>query len=234
MEKRLKRASGAKDDDTARHGFLTSSRTRMATTVLGLFIALGFALQMLAQRDEMAGLGGTSIVTDCDRLAAHPSDPNKLTPGVAQADVDIPAAKAACIKAHAAAPNDGRILYQLGRTYVYNQEFEQGIGYFRQSDAAGYAQGQFVLGLVLMQGYGTEPDTCGGGQLWVKAARQPHLYAKVYLVNNWVDGLFDGCGLEITEQEMDGLVSMAGEMAETEREKNDVAQAQKNWQSRKR
>lgn len=214
-------------------GFFGPHRMRMASTIVVLFIAIGMGLQLLSRKDDLLAVN-TSKVTDCDRLAAHPSDPEKLAPGVAQADVNIPVAKAACERAHAESPNDGRILYQLGRTYVYNQEFEQGIAYFRQSDTAGYAEGQFVLGLVLVQGYGTEPDMCGGGHAWVKAARQRHLYAKVYLINNWLDGLFSGCNLDITEQEMDGMVSIAEEMADTEHQKDDVAILRKNWDSRKR
>lgn len=205
----------------------------MTTTVFVLFMSVGLALQFIVERDDMAGVA-TVKVTDCDRLAAHPSDTQKLAPGVKQADVDIPASKKACHAALANASGDGRILYQLGRGYFYNSESDQGIAYFNQSADAGYPQGQFVLGLIYAQGNGIEPDTCKAGALWLKAARQRHLYSKIFLVNNWTDGMFEGCDLDITAQELDGLVSMAMELADTEEAQTNVAQMRANWDARKR
>lgn len=210
------------------------NRVRLASTIAVFFITAGLAVKLLGSAAGEAEDVATAKVTDCDRLAAHPSDPQKLAPGVEQKEVDVPRAKAACLKAFAANPTDGRTLYQLGRTYFYGGEFDPALDYFRRSDAAGYAEGQFVLGLVLVQGNGVEPDLCAGGASWVKAARQRHVYAKIYLVNNWLDGLFAGCDLGITEQEMDGMVSAAEEMAETPRQKDDVTTLRANWSARKR
>lgn len=206
----------------------------MAMTVLVLFIALGLGAQVILQRDDLIASATSSKVTDCDRLAAHPSDTQKLSPGVEQPKVDIPAAKKACHQALEAAPGDGRILYQLGRGYFYNDEKDQGIAYFRQSDAAGYAQGQFVLGLIYSQGNGVEPDMCQAGQLWLKAAHQRHLYSKVFLASNWMDGLFEGCELPVTDQELDGMVSQAAELADTQNRIDDVGMLRANWAKRKR
>jgi len=206
----------------------------MVTTVFSLFIAVGVAMQLIARKDDEMNAIGVARVTECDRLAAHPSDTQKLSPGVTQPEVNIPVARKACEDALKKAPHDGRILYQLGRTDFYNKEYETGIAYFRQSDAAGYAQGQFVLGLILVQGNGTEPDTCAGGALWVKAARQRHLYSKIFLANNWLDGMFAECNLPITEQEIDGMASAAEELADTATQHEDVATMRKNWESRKR
>jgi tetratricopeptide (TPR) repeat protein len=212
---------------------LTGSRLRFATTVLALFVALGVASQAIIRKDEQQAAGGTRV-TDCDRLAAHPSDTQKIAPGVVQADVEIARARQACHEALAQDPGNGRILYQLGRTYFYAGDYATGIAYFRQSDAAGYAQGQFVLGLILVQGNGTDPNACGGGALWLKAARQRHLYSKIYLVNNWLDGMFTGCALGITEPELDSMVSAAEELADTPAQRDDVAIMRQNWINRPR
>jgi TPR repeat protein len=222
MNKRLKRGFNTEQTSASGGRLITPGRIRMATTVAVLFLALGLAFQVISRRDALPP-EGTARVTECDRLAAHPSDTQRLTPGIKQPDVDIPAAKAACSAALAANPGDGRILYQLGRAYFYDGDLEQGIAYFRQSDAVGYAQGQFVLGLIYAQGNGVEPDACIAGSLWVKAARQRHLYSKVFLVNNWLDGMFDPCELGVTAQELDGLVSMAAELADTPQAQDDVA-----------
>lgn len=233
MEKRSKRNS---DDTNGNAGgaFGSSNRTRMVTTVLVLFIALGLGFQIIARRDDLVPDPTVAKVTDCDRLAAHPSDTQKLSPGVAQPQVNIPAAKQACHAALTASPGDGRVLYQLGRAYFYNEEKDQGIAYFTQSDAAGYAQGQFVLGLIYSQGNGIDPDMCQAGRLWVKAARQRHLYSKIFLVSNWMDGLFADCNLAITPQELDGMVSQAAELADTPEHQDDVTQLRTNWDKRKR
>ena len=230
MEKPLKRSATNTDDSPPR----TGNRVRMVTTVFSLFIAVGVAMQLIARKDDEMNAIGVARVTECDRLAAHPSDTQKLSPGVTQPEVNIPVARKACEDALKKAPSDGRILYQLGRTYFYNKDYDRGIAYFRQSDAAGYAQGQFVLGLILVQGNGTEPDTCAGGALWVKAARQRHLYSKIFLANNWLDGMFAECNLPITEQEIDGMASAAEELADTATQHEDVATMRKNWESRKR
>ncbi|MBL8642332.1 MAG: sel1 repeat family protein [Rhodospirillaceae bacterium] len=234
MEKRTRHTAGATNGSESKGGFFGGNRTRMATTVLALLIALGLGFQIIARRDELVTAPTVAKVTDCDRLAAHPSDTQKLSPGVEQPKVDIPAAKKACHAALTASPGDGRILYQLGRSYFYNDEKDQGIAYFKQSDTAGYAQGQFVLGLIYSQGNGIEPDMCEAGRLWVKAARQRHLYSKIFLANNWMDGLFADCALEITEQELDGMVSQAAELADTQNRQDDVAMLRENWDKRKR
>jgi hypothetical protein len=154
MEKRIKIPTAL--DRTGQTPPRAGSKIRMVTTVFGLFIAIAAAGQLITRKDEE--MAGAARVTDCDRLAAHPSDTQKLSPGIVQAEVDIPAARKACHIAHDQSPGDGRILYQLGRTYFYAKDYDKGIAYFRQSDASGYAQGQFVLGLIMVQGNGTEPD----------------------------------------------------------------------------
>ncbi len=230
MEKRVKRnvGFGRSDEDLTR----PQSKLRTASTILAFFIALGAGLQLMMKPDDT--IVGAARVTECDRLAAHPSDTQKIAPGVPQPEVNIPVARKACQEALKQDPSNGRLLYQYGRTYFYNKEYERGIEIFHQSDAAGYAQGQFVLGLILVQGNGTEPDTCAGGALWVKAARQRHLYSKIFLANNWLDGMFADCNLSITEQELDGMVSAAEELADTTTQHEDVAMLRKNWESRKR
>jgi hypothetical protein len=47
--------------------------------------------------------------TECDRLAAHPSDPDKVSEGVASQDVKLDQAIAACRQAVAADPENARL-----------------------------------------------------------------------------------------------------------------------------
>jgi TPR repeat protein len=229
----LMRKAARYPDDAPASGGAPRGRLRLRRLLAGaaLLVAL-FAIVPVLERSREAGAprgDGAAKVTACDRLAAHPSDTQKLAPGIAQENVDIAKGKAACIEALKKAPNDPRLLYQLGRMYFYNKEYETGIGFMRRSAAGGYPQGAFVLGLILVQGNGTEPDACEGGRLWVKAARQRHLYSKIYLASNWRDGLFKDCALDVTDAEIGSMLTAAEDLVENARERDDLEQAKANW-----
>lgn len=214
--------------DEARPPPRASNRLRGISAVGALLFALYFVVPYLFRPPADPVVNGQRV-TECDRLAAHPSDTLKVATGVTQDAVDIPKARAACEQAIREMPGNGRILYQLGRTFFYNDEKVRGIEIFRQSADAGYPQGQFVLGLILMQGNGIEPNPCEAGRLWLAAARQRHLYSKIFLGQNWLDGGFSDCDIGTTKQELDGLISAAEELADSEQQRDDVAMLKKNW-----
>ncbi|NKB43970.1 MAG: hypothetical protein GKS03_06780 [Alphaproteobacteria bacterium] len=170
--------------------------------------------------------------TACDRLAAHPSDTQKSAPGVEQEDFDIPAARSACRDALAAYPDEGRFAYQYGRSFFYEDKYEAALPYFEQAAESGHAQGQLVLGLVLMGGYAGDPDTCAAGRWWLAGARQNHLYSKIYLIQNWIDDLFEDCDLKLTESEANDMIKAAAKLASTPQARDDVAQLQDSWSQR--
>ncbi len=62
-------------------------------------------------------------VAECNRLAANPSDPGHVGPGVAFEAIDSHAAITACLGAVDANPNDARLVYQLGRAYDSGKDF---------------------------------------------------------------------------------------------------------------
>ena len=140
-----------------------------------------------------ASTGNAQEVTACDELANHPSDPAKVTPGVAQEDVDTTAAKQACAEALASDPTNGRFLYQYGRAHFYEADYENGPRIIRQSADTGYAQGQFVYGLILAGGYIGDVDFCEVGRWWQLAADQGHFWAQVYFIDNALEGIFEDC-----------------------------------------
>ena len=74
-------------------------------TVLSLFSASSFA--------------ESEKPSDCDVLAAHPSDPDKIADGVG-GDVMLVPAVAACKDAVSKDPNNRRLRYQLGRVLFYS------------------------------------------------------------------------------------------------------------------
>lgn len=170
--------------------------------------------------------------TQCDILAAHPSDTQKAAPGVEQEDFAIPAARAACREALESYPEEGRFAYQYGRSFFYEGNYVAALPYFEQAATAGHAQGQLVLGLVLMGGYAGDPDECAAGRWWLEGARQTHLYSKIYLLQNWIDGLFDHCDLGLTDAEAESMIEDAESLATTNQARDDLEQLKDGWAKR--
>jgi TPR repeat protein len=164
-------------------------------------------------------------------LAAHPEDTQKLAPGVPPEKIDVTRAARACADALARQPHDGRTLYQMARVALVAKDSRTGLEDMRQAAEAGYAQAQFVLGLMLVRGEGVAPDVCAGGNLWIMAARQRHLYAKLYLAGYWRDGVFTACALAVTEPEITDMLHQADELVADPQQERDLAAARVKWAS---
>jgi tetratricopeptide (TPR) repeat protein len=78
-----------------------------------------------------------TVITECDRLAAHPEDPQKVTPGINQKDIDYPKAIAACEQALVVNPNDPRARYQLARVLFYTNQNERAVAEMKRAADAG-------------------------------------------------------------------------------------------------
>jgi TPR repeat protein len=85
------------------------------------------ALSLLALTGH--GLAAEPPAHDCDRLAAHPADPNKVGPGVQWDIMNARAAIKACEKAVKRYPNAVRFQFQLGRALLRAQRRDQGLPY---------------------------------------------------------------------------------------------------------
>ena len=77
----------------------------------------------------------SQAVTECDRLAAHTEDPDKVAPGVSEAKVDLDAAIAACRADVARDPGNPRLLYQFGRALAYAGQIEESLPNLERSVA---------------------------------------------------------------------------------------------------
>jgi TPR repeat protein len=139
----------------------------------------------------------TELVTDCDRLAANPLDPDRIVPGVPREHIDLPRATAACRAAVAADPNTGRLSYQLGRCLFYAGQTADALVSFRQAADLGYRQAHFILGLIMMRrSQGVDFDLGQIESHWRLAARAGHINAQVSYVREVLKGTFagiDGC-----------------------------------------
>ena len=155
----------------------------------------------------------SSAVTDCDRLAGHPSDPNAVTEGVSRAEMDMPAAIEACRKALADDPKNPRLNYQLARAYGYSGMHEEATRYRETALRAGYPQSLFVMGYILVTGWsGTETDPCYGGELIRRSAEAGRYAGLVGFPYYAVNGTFTNCeDLEVTADQLEAMLDAATE-----------------------
>lgn len=154
-------------------------------------------------------------ITECDKLASHGSDPERIAPAVSEDGMNKAAAQAACEAAVAKDPNNRRLRYQLGRAYFYDGKFEKGLPHLEFAANAGSQQAQFVLGYIIdtAQG-GMKKDACKVEDLWVKSARQGRLAAQVSYPHHVMRGMFKGCKQQADTAEMQGFLDAAKKGAE--------------------
>lgn len=152
----------------------------------------------------------SQVVTGCDRLAAHPDDPNKVSPGYEKVDIDLPAAIAACELAVARDPGNPRLRYQLGRVYGYSGLGEKSGVHREAAVAADYPQALYVIGLLYMNGQNKAPrDPCRGAELVHRSALFGR-FAGLVSYPMWVmQGRFAGCATPQDPQQMRAFLEQA-------------------------
>ena len=148
-------------------------------------------------------------VTDCDRVAAHPSDPDKVLPGFTRAQIDLPKAIDICRRVLAERPQHARTAFSLGRVLYYSQRTAESLPYLEQAAAAGYRQALFVLGFVYYDGRQVKRDDCRAAQLWQKSIALEHPWTGAYLVQGYLEGRFDACGLKLSDAEIERHAQLA-------------------------
>lgn len=136
----------------------------------------------------------SQVVTDCDRLAGHPSDPDGVTSGVSQSMMDKPAAIAACHAALEKDPENPRLNYQLARAYGYSGRHAEGQPFREKALNAGYPQSLFVIGYIRIEGWDGGPkQPCYGGELVRRSAQAGRFAGLVGFPHYALTGQFDGC-----------------------------------------
>lgn len=148
--------------------------------------------------------------TRCDRMAAHPSDPDRRATGLARTDIDLPAAEAACREAVSTDPRSARAHYQLGRVLFYQDKVEESLKHLEIAAGIGYPQAIFVLGYVLLDGK-TSRDECRAARLWLQSAGLDHPWSGYYLVQSALDRRFEKCGLDLTRADLERHLALAGD-----------------------
>ena len=148
-------------------------------------------------------------ITECDRLAANPPDPDRVVEGVPRSQVDTEAAISACESALAEDSKNARLAYQLGRVYFYGGDTPNALKYIEQAASQGYRQAEFVMGaLVDNRREGVRADTCTVEDYWFKAALKGHLHARVAYVRHVTKGRFDTCTIQATAVQLTSLIDI--------------------------
>lgn len=156
--------------------------------------------------------GWPQPITSCDWEAAHPSDPDRVGPGVSSSDVETARAIAACRQALLTNADNPRLQYQLARAIVYHAERhntanEEGMRYLEQSARAGYTQAMFVYALML-----TSKERVCEAPLWMQRAAEAGLKAaRIGYVEGATSGRWSSCELSLDVQQMASFLDGAEE-----------------------
>jgi hypothetical protein len=149
-----------------------------------------------AGADEPASQATEQVPTGCDLLAAHPSDPDKITEGLETPEVmeHLDMAIAACRRDAGLFPELPRLTYYLGRTLFYSGNVQDGFDTVMAAADAGHEQAQFVAGLLVLSGMpdGTG-DSCGALDLWERSRAQGHFAATVSIAAHMKMDSFASC-----------------------------------------
>jgi TPR repeat protein len=118
------------------------------------------------------------VVTDCDRLAAYPFDPQRPTgvSGVVFGKIDIVPALKACNEAMRQYPDVARFVYQTGRITFQQGDYVLARQYFEKAVVKGSGSGRGALGTIYENGLGVQRDNDEARRWYEKgvAAGEPY------------------------------------------------------------
>jgi TPR repeat protein len=112
------------------------------------------------------------LVTDCDRLAANPADPQRprSIAGVRINHIDIVPALTACDAAMRQFPDVARFAYQAGRIAASQKDYLLARQLYEKAAAAGEAGSMNNLGILFLNGQGVPKDFVEAREWYEKAA----------------------------------------------------------------
>ncbi len=142
-------------------------------------------------------------VTDCDRIAAHPADPDKVLPGFEGKNIDLPKAESVCRAVIAEDDRRARAHYLLGRVLFYQKKTPAAILELERAATLGYRQAIFVLGFVYYDGTQAPRNDCRAAQLWQQSIALEHPWTGFYLTDGYLDGRFKACGLKLSDADLE-------------------------------
>ena len=128
--------------------------------------------------------------SQCDHLAVAPYNSIGMT-GVDFERIDTARAIPACEAAVADDPEHKRHLYNLGRAYDAAGKFKKAVSYYRQSAERGYPAAKSSLGVMHVNGQGTDQDFVAGVALLNEARALGSRPARISLTATDFSVLFE-------------------------------------------
>jgi TIR domain/Sel1 repeat len=159
-------ANRVKDTENGRLRSQPASHWRILSAIGGLTLA-GAAVVLLMTKDS-----GHTPVTDCDRLAADPYDPDRIkgVKGVEFDQINIDLALPACLSATKAYPAELRLAYQFARVLWAAKRFEEARKVLADAANAGSTSAMNTLGGLYVNGEGGAKDYTEAVRLFRQAA----------------------------------------------------------------
>jgi TPR repeat protein len=133
---------------------------------------------------KFADLARRKLLTDCDALAARPSDPDRIGQGVEPQAMDSRRAIAAC----KLVGDDRRGAFLLGQAFESAAQVDAALGAYRLSADQGYAPAQAALASLLDAGRGAAADPAAAVGWFRKAAEQDHAPSQLALAAHLESG----------------------------------------------
>jgi TPR repeat protein len=133
----------------------------------GRYAAIGAVLLALA---AVSAHGQSADLVLCDRIAAHPSDPDKPADVKGVNDIapsDVPIALKYC---RAASGSSRRAMYELGRAYAANKQLGEAAATYRKAADKGSTSAMVDLGVMYGTGAGVAKDQEQARKLFERAA----------------------------------------------------------------
>ncbi len=154
----------------------------------------------------LPAVAAAQAITACDWEVGHPSDLDRVGPGVSSSKVDTERAMAACRGDLETDPENPWLQHQLARAIVYHADrhgtsYEGGMIYKAQSAAADHTQAMFVYGLMLSR----ESRACEAAPWMRRAAEAGLKSARLACVDNAVGGRWSDCGVVLDADLMVGF-----------------------------
>jgi uncharacterized protein len=129
-------------------------------------------------------------VTDCDRLAAHPSDrqrPPEIT-GVFQQEIDVVAALKACNQAMKQHPDVARFVFEAGRIAHAQGDYTEALRLFERAAGMGSSIAITDAGLVYLRGQGVTKNYPRARELFEEAEDKGDLLATALMGQLYQNG----------------------------------------------
>lgn len=150
---------------------------RLDTASLARATCIGLLSIIACARDNVPATAQSADLVLCDRVAAEPNDPDKPADvkGVATiAPSDIATAIKFC---KVASGSSRRALYQLGRAYAANQQWNEAIHAFRRAADKGSTSAMVDLGAMYGTGSGVAQNPAEARKLFERAAQAGNVRA---------------------------------------------------------